>query len=149
MKRNLFLLAFLALLACTAGFMMSKSSWIGHIGMHIFYKEYTFLDIWWQGAAAVFGFFVLLFIVHVSLFRALSITGSRLFNIAACLVALGGMYLTYHDFRHDVSHRWMGERFHIGFYLFWLGWVAICITFLFSRKRPLETERKDEVDVMP
>lgn len=144
-KRNFPLLIFLAMLSCIAGYMMSRSSFIGDIGMHIFYKEYTFLDIWWQGALAVFGVLLLLFIVHAVLQRSLSKAGARIAHVIGLLLALGGLYLTYHDFRHDFSHRLMGERFHIGFYLFWIGWVFIALSFLFRKKVPIEINRKDEV----
>jgi len=139
------LLLVLAVLSGIAGYMMSKSSWIGGIGMHIFYKEYTFLDIWWQGALAVFSLLLLLFIVHAVLRRTLSKTGGIIAHIIGLLAAIAGLYLTYHDFRHDISHRLMGERFHIGFYIFWLGWLIISLTFLFRRKVPIEIERKDEL----
>jgi hypothetical protein len=125
--------------------MMSKSSWIGGIGMSIFYKEYTFLNVWWQGALAVMGLYVLLVIVHVILHMVLSRSGSAIFNIIAIIISLAGLYLTYHDFRHDFSHRIMGERFHIGFYLFWTGWIFIGLNFLLGKKKPIEINRKDEV----
>ena len=43
------------------------------------------------------------------------------------LIALVGLYFTYNDFRHTLSHRWLGERFHLGAYLFWIVWIAISV----------------------
>lgn len=145
MKRNFSLIVFLALLSCVSGYMMSKGSWIGKIGMGIFYKQYLFLKIWWQGAIAVFTLLLLLFIMHFALQRVLSAAAGRISNIIALLVAIGGLYINYSQFRTDFSYRLMGERFHIGFYLFWLGWIFICLSFLFRKKMPIEIERKDEV----
>ncbi|OJW80949.1 MAG: hypothetical protein BGO69_19905 [Bacteroidetes bacterium 46-16] len=132
------------MLSGISGYMMSKSSWIGGIGMRIFYKEYTFLNTWWQGALATLGLYILLFIIHFVLQRVLTPRSSGIFNIIAIIIAIAGLYLTYHDFRHDFSHRLMGERFHIGFYLFWTGWIFIGLNFLFSKKKPIEISRKDE-----
>lgn len=146
MKRNLPLILLLALLACISGFLLSKGSWLGRVGMGIFYKDYTFLNIWWQGAAVMFILFLLLLIIHSVLQRTLSLAVARISHIIGFMVALAGLYLTYHDFRNDLSHRLMGERFHIGFYLFWLGWMIISISFLFRKKKAIEVSRRDEAD---
>ncbi len=146
MKRNIPILLLLALISCISGFLLSKGSWLGRIGMGIFYKDYTFLNIWWQAAVVMFILFLLIFIIHSVLQRTLSQAAARISHIIALLVALAGLYLTYHDFRHDISHRLMGERFHIGFYLFWIGWVLIAISFLLRKKVAIEINRKDEAD---
>jgi hypothetical protein len=57
-------------------------------------------------------------------------------QIGAVLAALLGLYFTYQDFRHTASHRWLGERFHLGGYLFWVGWIIISIYHLMDRPRP-------------
>ena len=135
----------LIVLSGISGYMMSMGSWIGKIGMGIAYKDYLFMNTWWKGALAVFGIFLLLFIMHAALQRTLSVVAARISHIIALLIAIGGLYLTYHDFRADFSHRLMGERFHIGFYIFWLGWIFIALSFLFRKKVPIEIERKDEI----
>ena len=43
------------------------------------------------------------------------------------VIALIGLYFSYNDFRHTLSHRWLGERFHLGAYLFWIVWIAISV----------------------
>lgn len=54
----------------------------------------------------------------------------RVAHIIALLVAVAGLYFTYRDFRTDFSHNLMKERFHLGAYLFWIGWVSISLFFL-------------------
>lgn len=47
-------------------------------------------------------------------------------------VYLVGLYFTYNDFRTDLSHRLLGERFHLGAYLFWLGAILVAVFYLFK-----------------
>ncbi len=47
-------------------------------------------------------------------------------------IYLVGLYFTYQDFRTDLSHRLLGERFHLGAYLFWLGAILVAIFYLFK-----------------
>lgn len=51
------------------------------------------------------------------------------------MIAVAGIYFSYLDFRRTLSHRWLGERFHLGVYLFWVGWIAITI-FCALQKQP-------------
>jgi hypothetical protein len=51
----------------------------------------------------------------------------------ALVLALIGLYFTYQDFRHNTAHRWLGERFHLGGYLFWIGWMAISVFYLIKK----------------
>jgi hypothetical protein len=63
------------------------------------------------------------------------------------IVAIVGLYFTYRDFQYYYAHRWLKEKFHLGGYLFWIGWIGISLFFLFSRQEappanehlPLET----------
>jgi hypothetical protein len=57
------------------------------------------------------------------------------------------LYLTYNDFRQDLSHRLMGERFHIGAYLVWIGWMIISIYLLLTRKISRALNKKVGMDV--
>ncbi len=134
MKIFRILLLFLLPLSCLSGYLMSKASFVGRVGINFFYKEYKFLKIWWQGALLVFIALLLVLLAHRAAQKMTS--KSRLLTQAVLLiVAFIGLYLTYSDFRHTLSHRLLGERFHLGAYLFWLGWIVISVTYLFSRKR--------------
>lgn len=136
MKRYTPLVVILALFSLASGYLMSRASWIGRVGMTFFYKEYNLLKIWWQGAVAVFLVFLFLLGIHSWLWRSLRGARARIAYLVLFLAAAGGAYLTYDDFHTDLSHRLLGHRFHYGFYLIWAGWLIISITFLFSRSRP-------------
>ena len=125
--RNVLFLLYLAALAVISGILFSKVSWVGKVGIRFFYSEYNFFKIWWQGALAVFGLLLLLFIVQAVVKRFAARNTGKAVQFTAVLLALLGLFLTYEDFRNDISHRWLGERFHIGAYLFWLGWISISI----------------------
>lgn len=132
MKRNSALITFLLLLSMLSGYLFSKVSWVGKVGIRWFYKEYGFLKIWWQAALVVFAILLALYLLHFFLQKKFSGKAS-LYHIAGILLAIVGLYFTYADFRETLSHRWLGERFHLGAYCFWFGWISICVFFLTGR----------------
>ncbi|HEU4901777.1 MAG TPA: cytochrome d ubiquinol oxidase subunit II [Flavisolibacter sp.] len=134
MKRKSLLVLFLLVLSGVAGYVLSKASLVGRAGISLFYTQYKFLKTWWQGGLFVFAVWMLLFFLQGLAHRKLSPATSRLVHIAAILVAVAGLYFTYQDFRHTLSHRWLGERFHLGGYLFWLGWIVISVFYLTENK---------------
>ncbi len=134
MKKYTGFVIYLAVLSFLSGYLFSKASWIGRIGLSLFYKEYTFLKTWWKGALVVFIVLMVLFALQYLAQTKMGIRKARTIHIAAFLLALFGLLYTYNDFRSDITHRWMGERFHLGAYCFWAGWASISLLFL-SRKR--------------
>ncbi|MGZ3881699.1 MAG: cytochrome d ubiquinol oxidase subunit II [Flavisolibacter sp.] len=136
-----FLVLFLALLACLSGYLMSKASFVGRLGMTYVYKEYRFLKTWWQGALAVFVVWIILLVIQTVVERKLSKTRATVIHVIFILLALVGLYFTYSDFQHTTSHRWLKERFHIGAYLFWLGWIIISAFCIVQTKRDLLKEK--------
>jgi hypothetical protein len=124
-KRISVLVVLLTALAFLSGYLMSKASFIGRLGMTYVYKEYRFLKTWWKGALAVFVVWMVLLIIQLIIERKLSKRKAVVAHVIIILLALVGLYFTYSDFRHTTSHRWLKERFHIGAYLFWLGWIII------------------------
>ena len=139
MKHRVLIIALLAILSGASGYLMSGASWISKVGMTFFYKEYNFLKIWWQGAIAVFLVFMLLFLFHGILRQKLPGIAARTVHILALLIAAAGLYFTYDDFTSNLSHRLLGWHFHYGFYLFWFGWMLICLFYIFKRKRTITT----------
>lgn len=95
----------------------------------------------------VFGGLLVLLIISALARKTLNPLSAIIANIISLLLALGGLYFTYKDFRHDISHRLLGEPFHIGVYLFWIGWISISLVYLFSKKKAVETFPKDPGDV--
>lgn len=126
-KRISILVLCLAALAALSGYLMSKASFIGRIGMTFIYKEYEFLKTWWKGALFVFIVWMVLLIIQIIVDKKLSKQTATIIHVVFILLALTGLYFTYSDFQHTTSHRWLKERFHIGGYLFWLGWIIIAV----------------------
>jgi hypothetical protein len=96
----------------------------------MFHREYNFLKDWWKGAILVFSIWLIIYIAHSIIKRRVSKASALAANLISLIVAIGGLYFTYSDFRHDFTHNWIGERSHIGFYLFWVGWMGISLFFL-------------------
>jgi hypothetical protein len=127
MKRGTGLLLFLAILSVVSGYLMSKASLIGKAGMSLFYQEYNFLKSWWKGALLIFILLLILYAVHIMLLKKYPLVKAKTITIVSCIIAIIGLYFTYNDFRHTLSHRLLGERFHLGVYLFWIGWMVISL----------------------
>ena len=144
--RKLWLVLFLAALSMLSGYMFSKVTWVGKIGMSFFYAQYNFLKVWWKGALLMFGVLIVLLLIQAWVQSARSRRTAVAVHITAVFLALAGLLVTYNDFRNTMTHRWLGERFHIGGYLFWIGWMVISF-FLLSqlrRKEIKDTGNKDE-----
>lgn len=135
------LIIFLFTLSIISGYLMSKASLAGRVGMSLFYREYNFLKVWWKGALLVFITLIILYILQGFIQKKLAAKKAGNIHIFACILSIIGMYFTYNDFRHTLSHRLLGERFHLGAYLFWIGWIVISIFYLLQ----LATERKSIV----
>jgi hypothetical protein len=129
MKRNSFFVIFLLLLAGVSGYVLSKASFVGRMGITLFYRQYRFLKVWWQAGLLVFTIWMILFFLQGMAQRRWSSLAKWL-HYAAIAVAVAGLYFTYQDFRNTTSHRWLGERFHLGGYLFWIGWIIISVFYL-------------------
>jgi hypothetical protein len=134
-KRISLLIVFLAALASLSGYLMSKASFIGRLGMTYVYKEYRFLKTWWKGALAVFVVWIVLLIIQAIVERKLSKQKATVVHIVLILLALVGLYFTYSGFQHTTSHRWLKERFHIGAYLFWIGWIIISVFYIVQKRK--------------
>jgi hypothetical protein len=133
MRRNVPFVLYLAALSAVAGWLLSRMSWIGRVGIDIMHKEYKFLKVWYQGAGVIFAVLMILFVIQLAFQNKTRGRTSRLVHVVALLLALGGLYLTYSDFHNDFSHSLLKERFHLGAYLFWIGWISISIFFLTGR----------------
>lgn len=131
--RFLFIL-FLAGLSLVSGYLASKASLVGRLGISLFYREYQFLKTGWGGALAAFALFLFLFLFQYLISKTKSRNTAIKFFLAFLFLGLAGLIATYLDFRNTLSHRWLGERFHLGFYLFWIGWMSISIFYLWPRK---------------
>lgn len=140
-KRISLLLVFLAALASLSGYLMSEASFIGRLGMTYVYKEYRFLKTWWKGALAVFVVWMILLLIQYIVEKKLSKQKAIVIHVVFILLALVGLYFTYSDFQNTTSHRWLKERFHIGAYLFWLGWIIISAFCIVQKRESILVEK--------
>jgi hypothetical protein len=124
----------LAVLSVIAGSLLSGASLAGRAGISLFYSEYGFLKVWWQAALAIFVLWMILLVVQRVVHNKAALPTARIVHVFALLLALAGLYFTYYDFRHSLSHRLLGERFHLGAYLFWFGWMIISLFYLLQKK---------------
>ena len=119
-----------ALLCWLDVYLISKISWIGKIGIATVHKEYRLLRSDWKT-------FLLLFSLQIVLIASLTVVRAKCPRriatlVTAMLLTLGvvGLFFTFQDFIYTYTHRLLKERFHLGFYLFWIGWIGTCIFFL-------------------
>ncbi len=136
MKHNTILVISVALFSLITVYLLSAISFVGRAGISFFYTQYQFLKNWWKGALLVFIIWIALFVVQSVLLTRVNKTTSNIILTILLFIAIAGLYFSYSDFRNTLSHRWLGERFHLGVYMFWLGWIAITI-FVALQKKPL------------
>lgn len=127
-----------AALCWLSAYLISKISTIGKIGIALFYKEYRLLRSGWKTFLLFFGI-QLLIILLLHLTRKRSSAKKTIFTASVFIaLALIGLFTTFSDFHQTYSHRLLKERFHLGFYLFWIGWIASCVFFIIeSYNKPL------------
>ena len=126
-----------AALCWLAAYLISKISLFGRLGIATVHKEYRLLRSGWKT-------FLLFFSIQVPLIILLSLIQKNfsrklMISAATLLLILGvwGLWTTYSDFLHTYTHRLLKERFHLGFYIFWIGWMGTCIFFMVISYRKL------------
>ena len=134
MRRNIPFVLFLATLSALSGWLMSHMSFIGRVGVNLFHKEYRFLKVWYEGGGVVFGVLLLLFLLQWLADSRLRRSTATAIQCCTLLLAGGGLWLTYSNFRSDFTHSILKERFHLGAYLFWIGWISISLFLLATRR---------------
>ena len=132
MKRSSILFLILLVISVVSGWLLSKATLIGRTGINLFYQEYKFLKVWWQGALVVLVVLLVLWMIHQLVRTHFNRNRAILGHSLMLFIYLVGLYFTYNDFRTDLSHRLLGERFHLGAYLFWLGAILVAIFYLFK-----------------
>jgi len=138
-KKLITLNAILVFLAIIAGWTLSKATLVGKVGIHVLHREYLFLNSWWKGALLIWGIWVVLEIIQYQLWKRYRWNINLTVQSSSIFLAILGMYFTYLDFK-TFSHGMLGDRFHIGGYLFWIGWCIISIFFIKLRNDEIATE---------
>jgi hypothetical protein len=121
-------------LAAIAGWTLSKATLVGKVGIHFLHREYAFLNSWWKGALFILAVWLIFEFIQFRIWKKYSRGLNRAIQIGFIVLAIVGLYYTYLDFS-TFSHGMLGKRFHIGGYLFWIGWSAISIFFLRLQKQ--------------
>jgi hypothetical protein len=144
-KKFSVLALFLLFLSAISGYLMSRPSLVGRIGISMFYKEYRFLRTWWKGALLVFIVLIVLAIIFMLVQKYLEFRTAKMIILIFIIIGIIGTWLTYSDFQNTTTHRWLKERFHLGAYTFWLGWFCVCMVFMLQKKTVLINYEKERV----
>ncbi|OJU25674.1 MAG: cytochrome d ubiquinol oxidase subunit II [Sphingobacteriales bacterium 41-5] len=135
MKRNYPLLIFiLALISLLSGNLTKGVSFAGRIGINLLYKEYKFFKVWWQAALVCFALMIAVVVLLYFVDRSLNGATRKMILLLFFFASLSGLYFTFSDFRSDLSHRLLGERFHLGIYLYWIGFCVISLFYALTTK---------------
>jgi len=137
-KRIILLNAILVSLAVIIGWTLSKATLVGKVGIHFLHREYMFLNSWWKGALFVWCIWLILEIIQYRIWKRNRKNINLAIQASLIFLAVLGLYFTYLDFR-TFSHGLLGDRFHIGGYLFWVGWSIISFFFIRLRNDKIAT----------
>ena len=141
MNKNLLSLnAILLPLAVIIGWTLSKATVIGKVGIHFLHREYSFLNSWWKGALLVWIVWLALEFIHYRIWKRSRPNINLAIQTSLIFLAIVGLYFTYLDFK-TFSHGLLGDRFHIGGYLFWIGWCIISLFFIRLRKDEISPDQ--------
>jgi len=133
MKRIQFIILLQAIFSMLSGYLISKMSFLGRLGINLFYNEYKIFKSWWQTALVLFTIQMLVLGIQWFVKNSKSNSASLITSGILLCISLVGLYATYYDFQHTFSHKLLREKFHLGFYLFWLCWLGSCLYFLTTR----------------
>lgn len=128
-----------------AGYLLAGISFVGKAGISIMYSQYQFLKTWWKGALLVFIVWIILFAFQLIVRKRVSKRISKIVSVVLLIVAIAGLLFSYSDFNNTMSHRWLGTRFHLGVYLFWLGWIGVSAFVLLQREPLVIDDSKEEI----
>jgi hypothetical protein len=138
MKRNYLLLFFILIfLSLLSGNLTAGVSLVGKIGISFFYKQFSFFQSWWQSSLVCLALMLVVGAILYFIDRSTNGLKRKIVLIACFLIFLAGLYFTFSDFRTDLAHRWLGERFHVGVYLYWIGFGIISLFFALTEKKKI------------
>jgi len=138
-KKLITLNAILVTLAIIIGWTLSKASLVGKVGIHFLHREYAFLNSWWKGALLIWAIWLGLEIIQYRIWKRNRRNINLAIQASFIFLAVLGLFYTYLDFR-TFSHGLLGDRFHIGGYLFWIGWCIISFFFIKLRNDDISSK---------
>ncbi len=135
MKSLFSLIFFQLILSVIAAYFLSEMSWVGKIGISVFYKEYSILKNPVQSGSMIFAVeLMVILVLSISRF----IGSKKVVNFIAFLfflVGLAGLLYSMYDFSENFSHKILKEKFHFGIYLIWVGIMISCLYFWMKPKQ--------------
>lgn len=130
MKRISLLIIFEIIISAIAGYLMSLMSFIGRMGINLVRTEYKVFKTWWKTALIIFCIQIVLIFIQWIVKRGCTLSASRIVFFFLLLIGVLGLAYTYYDFSSVFEHRLMKDKFHLGGYLFWIGWISSNLYFL-------------------
>lgn len=118
-------------LSVLSGYLISKMSFIGRVGINVFYQEYAIFKVWWQTALLFFGIQFFLMILQL-------IAKTKLVSWVILILSIAGLLYTFIDFNDNFSYRILKEKFHVGFYLFFISTIIHSVYFLLVNKKSIK-----------
>jgi hypothetical protein len=134
-KRICLYLILLSFLSLVSGYLLSKLSMTGRVGVNLLYKQYKFLKDPFKDFFLIFLVFLILISLLYIFYKRWNKNIANKISLIIVFLGIAGALLTYYDFAHNLSHRLLGWRFHLGAYLFWLGWICIPIYYLTKKEK--------------
>jgi len=148
MKKVLNIAIFQLLLSIISAMLLAQMSWIGRLGISIFYNDYAILKSPVQTGGIIFTLQLLVILILHWAFLVGSRRILQRFCVIVFLLASVGLAYTAYDFNQSFSHRILKSKFHFGGYLVWIGFMMTSIFYYFQPKRKelsSDTETKTEV----
>lgn len=135
MRTLLYLSAFQAILSAVAEYLISKMSFFGKMGISLFYKEYKILKSPVETGLAIFFVEMAVVVLLFVFWRFVSKRSTNILAMVLLLIAVIGLAYTIYDFTYEFSHKILKSKFHIGFYLIWIGIMISCIVYMIKPAR--------------
>ncbi|MDO5655156.1 MAG: hypothetical protein Q4G27_03335 [Flavobacteriaceae bacterium] len=135
MRTLVFLAFFQMILSAISAWLISQMSFIGKLGIGLFYKEYKILKSPIETGILIFALQMFVVILLFICWRFISNKATRIVSLLVIFLACIGLAYTIHDFTYEFSHRILKSKFHTGFYLIWAGMIISALIYLFIPAR--------------
>ena len=145
MKKALYLAIFQLVLSAVSAYLLSKMSFVGRLGINLFHKEYKILKSPVETFFLVFAIEILAIIILQTVYTLFNKKITNLTAVLMLLIGIAGLGFTVYDFTYEFSHKLLKTKFHIGFYLIWIGIIITSIYYLILPKRNSIKIIQDEI----
>lgn len=115
--------------------LITQMSWLGRIGISLFYTEYAILKSFWKVALILFSVQTLLLIILHTLYSFKKILALKIVSGIISISSLLGLAYAVYDFSETFSHRILKEKFHMGVYVFLVSIFCLSLFYFFLKER--------------